>query len=218
MMYDQFPYVARSCDGAQTFGAGVQVTDKPACCSSEKQVGLVADSDGWLAVVWKDSANTLGLAESRDGGTTFLPMTLLSGPGWRYHPTVTMDARKSLYIAWEDSRHSSDRDIYFCKAELDPTAAAPAMAVDEYPHAGELVAKPNPFYARTVIMLGPAEAGQPLEIYDVCGRLLKRIAGPGRAREWDGYSDEGVRVAPGIYLALVRGPRGGPAARLVMIR
>lgn len=82
---------------------------------------------------------------------------------------------------------------------------------------------PNPFNPATRIYFTlPAPTAVQLDIYDVAGRLVRRLvegdlpAGP-QAVEWDGRNRGGVPVASGVYFARLNA--GGTAtARLVLVK
>jgi hypothetical protein len=64
-------------------------------------------------------------------------------------------------------------------------------------------------------------SGASLSVYDLSGRRVARIGGPG-SREglsWDCRDGDGRRVASGIYICVLeRGGQEGIAARLVIAR
>lgn len=73
------------------------------------------------------------------------------------------------------------------------------------PAAGALRAVPNPGTAGQALRFDlPLGATVRLEVVDVAGRIVRvlspgsLVAGP-HSVEWDGKSDSGARVAPGIY-------------------
>jgi hypothetical protein len=82
---------------------------------------------------------------------------------------------------------------------------------------------PNPSGAMTRFMIRtPAFAGVDVQIFDIGGRLVRRFERPGAASGqielvWDGQSDDGGRVSPGLYLARL-GAAGGQETRARIIR
>jgi hypothetical protein len=91
------------------------------------------------------------------------------------------------------------------------TVDAPAIAGAP----GRLRAAPNPFRAATVI---EASGRGDVEIFDVQGRLVRRLHPSGERAVWDGTDAAGRRVAAGAYLVrqAVRGEVH--TARVVRIR
>jgi flagellar hook assembly protein FlgD len=66
---------------------------------------------------------------------------------------------------------------------------------------------PNPFNGSTMIeSSGLANEGQSVEIYDIAGRLVKRISlSHGNSVLWDGTDRSGDDVSAGIYFARIAG-------------
>jgi hypothetical protein len=93
------------------------------------------------------------------------------------------------------------------------------------PPATELsaVSRPNPFRATTLIQFTlpePREAS--VVVYDVAGRVVRRLAGggfPGGSSvvEWDGLDDRGARAARGTYFYRVETPRGAVSGKVVFV-
>ncbi len=87
---------------------------------------------------------------------------------------------------------------------------------------------PNPFRAETVALLTVASGADParmvVALYDVGGRKVREMAAEaaaGRAYElhWDGRSQSGALVAPGIYFARVSvGSEVAHQGKLVYVR
>jgi hypothetical protein len=84
---------------------------------------------------------------------------------------------------------------------------------------------PNPFRSRTVIRYEMENASAvDLAVFDIRGRLV-RVLERGSLREpgayevsWDGVSDRGVRVAPGIYFYRLQGRDFAVSRRMVFVR
>jgi subtilisin family serine protease len=89
-------------------------------------------------------------------------------------------------------------------------------------------ASPNPFRVSTQIISrveGPEDERRPavLEIFDVSGRLVRRIAHSARnpglyGDAWDGKNDLGAPAAPGVYFCRVRVGNAGLCCRVVLLR
>jgi hypothetical protein len=84
---------------------------------------------------------------------------------------------------------------------------------------------PNPFNPGTKIIFElPARMKVWLEIYDVTGRLVRRLVsgrelGPGRAEEfWDGRNEQGLRVSSGVYHCTLRAGKETISRKLVILR
>ena len=81
-------------------------------------------------------------------------------------------------------------------------------------------ALPNPSTGRVVVRAAAGGGGtlEGLSVFDVTGRLVRRLTAPAGAREvaWDGLDASGAQAAPGVYL--VAGRAGGVAFTLKVIR
>ena len=68
--------------------------------------------------------------------------------------------------------------------------------------------------------LSPAASSSgTLEVYDLAGRLVRRMSGDARIGfAWDTRDDGGLRVPPGVYLHRVRTAAGSWTGRSVVVR
>ncbi len=82
---------------------------------------------------------------------------------------------------------------------------------------------PNPFSARTAISyVLPRPMSVDLAVYDLGGRLVKRLASSPRARGaqtavWDGTDAAGRRMEPGVYLYRLRAGAQVESRRMVLL-
>ncbi len=89
---------------------------------------------------------------------------------------------------------------------------------------GHVAAAPNPFRNSTAITLvTEREARVQVDVIDVRGRLVKRLAddvrAPGPVRvEWDARDESGARVAAGVYLARIVVGGTARTAPIVLVR
>jgi hypothetical protein len=79
---------------------------------------------------------------------------------------------------------------------------------------------PNPVRGEVRILMAPHTAAMALSIYDVEGRLVADLAKPAGARSvsWNLKDSSGRRVAPGIYLAKVKGDAYSSTKKIVVLR
>ena len=83
---------------------------------------------------------------------------------------------------------------------------------------------PNPFFSTVRLSLSVAETQAPVtvDIYDITGRLIRRLAtanGAGEFRaEWDGRDSMGNRVASGTYFFAVASRTGIQTRKVVLVR
>jgi hypothetical protein len=79
---------------------------------------------------------------------------------------------------------------------------------------------PNPVYDEVRILMAPHSGALALSIYDVEGRLISEIVKPAGAHSvsWNLTDSAGRRVAPGIYLAKVKGGAYSSTRKIVVLR
>jgi hypothetical protein len=79
---------------------------------------------------------------------------------------------------------------------------------------------PNPVCDEARILLAPHSAAVALGIYDVEGRLISDLVKPAGACSvsWDLRDSNGRRVAPGIYLAKMKGDAYSTTRKIVVLR
>lgn len=121
-----------------------------------------------------------------------------------------------LFVTWQDHRWRQDpttpknTEIYH-RWGPTPVGSGIAERSAEGPP-GFRAFSPNPFRAETVALLTVVSGADPVRVvvalYDVGGRKVREMAAEakaGRAYEvhWDGRSQSGAVVAPGVYFARV---------------
>jgi len=79
---------------------------------------------------------------------------------------------------------------------------------------------PNPVHDEVRILMAPHSAVMALGIYDVEGRFISEIVKPAGAHSvsWNLKDSDGRRVAPGIYLAKVKGDAYSSTRKIVVLR
>jgi hypothetical protein len=80
--------------------------------------------------------------------------------------------------------------------------------------------QPNPVREEVLILMAPRTAAMALSIYDVEGRFVSELAKPAGAGavSWDLSDSNGRRVAPGIYLAKIKGDAYSSTRKIVVLR
>jgi hypothetical protein len=74
---------------------------------------------------------------------------------------------------------------------------------------------PNPFRGHTTIMLGRGwTEDRPLSIFDMAGRLVRRLDVTAGTARWDGLDNEGHHLPAGVYTYHA----GGQARKMVLAR
>jgi hypothetical protein len=112
-----------------------------------------------------------------------------------------------------------------------------SVSITDYPFATPLAAEgepalarplslrisPNPHAASTLVTLVNLAATEPteratLDIFDITGRLVRRLEGDREAGfRWDGRDEAGGRLEAGIYLHRLSTPRGSWTGRSVLL-
>ena len=101
------------------------------------------------------------------------------------------------------------------------TAVAEGVLLPEKPMA--LSVYPNPFNPNTTARFFTSGPSATLEIYDVLGKLTRRIDRPVSGAGWvemgwDGRSDAGAPVASGVYLLRVSDGVKSEMTRIVLLK
>jgi len=100
-------------------------------------------------------------------------------------------------------------------SSVEPVDAAPARA---------LLARPNPFTGETSIRFALESAGRvELRVFDASGRLVRTLANGTYAAGthdvvWDGRSESGARVSPGVYFYGFSGDGHEAARKLIVLQ
>ena len=209
---DDYCFVSRSSDGGATFGPAAQVNGDPALV--DVSVSISANSSGWISLAWSDSFNTIGFAESRDWGMSFLPMMTFVGAGDRDYATVAIDEEQNVYVAWTDYRHSDNGDIYLSKGVPDSVSGASHDISDRRSPERLIRITPNPFVSHVTIEYAHSGTAGSVEVYDSLGRVVRRVHCDDGMAQWDGRDERGRRVEPGVYFI---GPCGKAHQRAVKL-
>jgi len=136
-------------------------------------------------------------------------------------------------LAWNDTTAAGGASYeyllasYSDSAESAPATAAINVPTDRLAGAAALVhGYPNPARDQVTfrISIDPAAPVAPTKvtIFDLTGhricQLADRVLGPGEnALSWRCRSDEGAKVAPGIYNVIVDGPGGRRVTRVAIV-
>ncbi len=139
-----------------------------------------------------------------------------TGPGQLYH--LNFQAGPALTETWIRLRPTRER-FYNAGIRVSPVETADGLVkIVDLTGVGDanltrglsLRAAPNPVREGTTFELWADEGGaQSLAIYDLRGRVVRALdasdAGAGaRTVAWDGRDDRGLRLAPGVYRAVLR--------------
>jgi flagellar hook assembly protein FlgD len=87
-----------------------------------------------------------------------------------------------------------------------------------------LLARPNPFTGQTEILFRlSSETAVALRIFDASGRLVRTLvdgvlAAGEHGASWDGRTEEGRAVSPGIYFYAFQAEGKGSTRKLILLR
>ena len=125
-------WVAASTDKGESFSKPVNVDDYDGL-EDRWPPDLVTDSNGVVYAVWTDFRNgsvlwnpDIYFSKSVDGGKSWTPNVRVDDNkldnSWQAAPSMDVSSNGNIYVAWEDSRNSSEpsdpifTDIYFAKS------------------------------------------------------------------------------------------------------
>jgi hypothetical protein len=205
-----------NCDGKLLWAPeGVALCEEPA---RQGLAGIVSSPDGGAIAAWYDDRcgdiSVFAQKVSADGDLLWGPggasvcSAAETSPNSCSEICIAPDPGAGAIIAWQDWRESIKDSIEIGRiyAMRMPDAAAFTTPTNAAASAFRLAQNfPNPFNPVTRIRYEiEAPATVALRIYDVEGRLVRRLAGGYRAQGrheelWDGRDGRGRAVASGIY-------------------
>jgi len=215
-------FIRLSSDGGYTWESEIHVTDHHSI--SSPNIEFVGDT---LWAVWEDfsfaNQRELGFRKSIDRGLSWGPIErLTNAEGNSHYPWLSYDNCK-VHLVWEEYHRPPyfGDDVYYKRWEPD-------VGVDEIHKPDNvflLSSYPNPFNSSTVINYSNIKGGE-IEIYDICGRLLRTLnAGGGQEAQygqgkitWDATDASGEKVSSGVYFARAATPQGFKSIKLLYVR
>jgi len=186
--------IARTTDGGLTWDV---VHPRP--CH-----GIVARADGTLLALPRSGD---GLLRSEDDGLTWTDLALpVPGP-----MSCAVASGDDVLVGGEASRI----------LRIAPSGTVGVVAETVAPGVGALRAA-IPVGPRPTLVVDGVQGRVDVDLFDVTGRRVARIGADAGARgsttlAWTGADDRGRPVAPGVYLARLRGTRGA-GVRLILNR
>ncbi len=188
-------------------------------------VRALSDGDG-IYVGYFTGAYSTALRTLRigyDGLTVWSPVTLSAASlGSKGSLGICQGIWQSAIFAWSDSRN--DSGIYAQNINQDGSLGPSTGISDESPHAGagSLFVLPNPSLGIVTVNFTVEPGGiASLEVYDICGRLIKTlISGNLEQGEhsafWD-RSDRSGSGSAGVYFVRLRTGSGETVSRMVLL-
>lgn len=198
-------------------GVGWDPVDTRITVNSFSQLEPQADADPIdnVYLVWTDTRNGASNPDiyyaERKGGV-WQPEVSLVGAGTdttnsvQHLASITHDGTGRAYLTWSDERQPAtfgkNREAYYKVG----TGIVTSVETTEKPAMARLLRNyPNPFNpATTVAFTLDRDAQATLRVYDVRGRLVRRlldsyVAAGRKSVSWDGRDDAGRPVASGTY-------------------
>jgi hypothetical protein len=137
---------------------------------------------------------------------------------------ILAEPNKNLHVAWVDMR-DGNREIYY-RGYIDPANGTGGGdgALPPAPVPFSFSAHPNPFRGSTSFTVSVGErCAASIVLYTIDGRRVRSLErttlAPGsRTVVWDGRSDGGAPLAPGIYIAVARAGKASAAAKILHLR
>jgi len=180
-------------------------------------------------ILWKGDSIHVTWEDGRYGISD--PLYMLSpnnGFDWEQEQLIDNDPDESDYpdialtdsckhVVWTDFRdYDQGRGVYYTRGE--PEVSIEEDIPEDYEI--ELTAYPNPFNSTTSISYSNLEGGD-IEIYDIMGRLVKKLhTGGGKEGEvnWDATDASGENVSSGIYFARARSKDNCTTEKLIYLK
>ncbi len=205
-------YTARSADNGASFGdetlvGGDQLQNYPK---------LVEINYGWLLLVFQerlpnqDNTRIAG-SISYDAGMTWGPLFEISDDviSEKSNVQLAYDGINNLYAVWVDHRNGN-KDIFFAILEAQATLVEEESDLPE--SISILRAYPNPFNAACKITVSDPAIDH-VDIYNITGRLVKRLELNGGEAVWDASA-----YTSGIYFARVEKDSYSKNIKMVLIK
>lgn len=129
-------YFAKSMDGGKTFDRNVKVTDEFGS-AGQLYPSMAVSPDGMIHIAWHDHRKgnaDIFFARSTDGGESFSRNLKVSDDETETHqfsPSLAVDRKGHIYIAWHDLRNNSQPDIYFGKSVDGGQSFGPNVQVSD---------------------------------------------------------------------------------------
>jgi DNA-binding beta-propeller fold protein YncE len=179
----------------------------------------------WINVDLNPSEAAIYL--STDGGVAY-PITVATSEPvdgsftWTVPGIETQNARIQVVLIDPEVGTAADESDASFEISRSSTGAPDAAGVPSILFLGRTV--PQPFSGTATVRFGlPAQTRAELAVYDVDGRMVKRLATgelPAGTweRVWDGYDDAGRKVPSGTYFLRLSTPAGTETQRMTLLR
>jgi FlgD Ig-like domain len=203
---------------------------------------IVSDGASGAIVAWDDTRSGPYSAIDTDVYAQHLKWTGVVDPAWTaadggdpngaavctatdYQEVrgIVSDGAGGAIVTWMDNRSGTNYDVY--AQRIYGTGGVAAVAPQAVEKFAVRSLRPNPARAGATITFElPTAERVSASVYDVSGQLVRTIAakrdfGAGdHDLVWDGASDSGVPVSPGIYFVRVLAGNNSVARRIAVVR
>jgi len=209
-------FIKQSFDSGETWSEEQVLTDL-----HKVMLGSIYIEDSLIIAAWQDARFEGGNNEaivkySTDYGLTWTDEQRLSYANYDSHAPIACMTDNKIHVLWGDMRLNAP-GLYYCVNDLSTDIEGNHSLPDNLQL---LSSYPNPFNSSTVISYSNIEGGE-IEIYDICGRLLRTLnAGGGQEGKitWDATNASGEKVSSGIYFARARSSEGAKTAKLIYLK
>ncbi len=225
--------IAQRLTSAGAVASGWSSNGFPVCTApgTQQRARCVGDGGGGALVTWNDIRGIycqhVLASGSQDAAFTTDGNPICTAAGAQKDPTIGVASPGVAFLVWADGRSCGSGS---CTTAIDaqrqvfangPVAVGPPTAGPR-----DFVlepSRPNPFTRSTSIGYAIARrAHVRIAIFDPMGRVVRTLVdgdrNPGRwSVDWDGRSDHGERVNPGVYLYRMSGPFPAIERRLVSV-
>ncbi len=191
---------------------------------------IVADGGGGAIMTWWDLRSNIDydiwVQRVNASGTalwTTNGVALCTADDAQVAPKIVSDGGNGAIVTWHDLRNLINYDIY--AQRIGPDGLVPTSVGDTPSFAGVSLSAntPNPFSDETSMVLDlSADAIVEVDVHDVAGRLVRRIASSrmnagAHRMSFDGRDDAGRPLASGVYFYSVHAG-GETLTRKLVIR
>lgn len=224
----------------ETFAAYLLVSGPVTTKGLDGLQGRLHTTDNLEVVSWSFGDRQINVADAPDFTVGWAEPQVAKMAGPLCAATVMLRARDDRPASIHLSSTSNDDHSVLCASGGDATLGrlegsggvarvnedGTAVAADALLVPGSLRNAPNPFNPSTDITFDLMQGGQvDVRIYDLNGRLVRRLAGATRSAgpgmvHWDGRDEAGTAVASGLYFSqlLVDGVNAGATNKMSLVR
>ena len=210
-------YYKHSTNNGQNWTPGMRLTNDVAYSGNPS----VAVSDSNVHVVWQDDRDgtyEIYYKRSSDNGNTWSSDTrLTNNTAFSKHPKVSC-TENDIHVVWEDLR-DGNYEIYYKHGT--PPGAVEEQTFQDIEHA--CLSTSMSCEAVIITYHIPTHTKVNLTVYDLLGKQVKALVnttkGPGSYTvQWNGCSDDGERLANGIYFCQMQAGAFRTTEKLFLLR